>query len=234
MTDKNIIYVFSDTGKERYETYEFLREVDKQFNLNLICIKPVISQLSGVGTGYKLFEIHTTNCGGGEQYEDMIKKYGIPNITRPFCTRELKVIPIHKLCRDIFKDRRLNIAQAVGIRLDELRRVGKGSTKTSKIYPLVTDYRVSLLDVNNFFSDKTKPQLNLKPYEGNCDFCWKKSDKKLQQIHIDNPQTIQWWSNMELQYGEGTHTFFRGNRTAEEVVDGVGLQEYSIDCACTD
>jgi hypothetical protein len=39
---------------------------------------------------------------------------------------------------------------------------------------------------------------------------------------------------MELQYGEGTHTFFRGNRTAEEVVDGVGLQEYSIDCACTD
>ena len=64
LKDKNILFAFSDTGKERKETYQFLREVDKVFNLNLVCIKPVVNPVMGVGTGYRIFNIHEE--GGGE------------------------------------------------------------------------------------------------------------------------------------------------------------------------
>ena len=68
---------------------------------------------------------------------------------------------------------------AIGIRYDERKRINWETAKRENyIYPLATTHRVNEMMVRKFW-DKQCFDLNLKDYQGNCDFCWKKSDRKL-------------------------------------------------------
>lgn len=42
--------------------------------------------------------------------------------------------------------------------------------------------------------------LELKSYQGNCDLCWKKSNRKLLTILKENPEYADWWRVMENKY----------------------------------
>lgn len=74
--------------------------------------------------------------------------------------------------------------------------------------------------------------MNLKPYQGNCDCCFKKSLRKLLTIAKEDPQRFDWWVEMERKYGEyipesKKHNlkaippfhFFRGNISAAEILE---------------
>jgi hypothetical protein len=156
----------------------------------------------------------------------MIKKYGLPNMSRPHCTRTLKIEPINRYARDVFGTK--DYVTAVGIRADEPKRVGT-SGAFNKVYPLVTDYPASIETVDTFFKDTTKPQLTLKSWEGNCDFCWKKADVKLKRIAEDRPHVVQWWRDMEGQYGgPEDYTFFRRNRSVDDVLFDARHEDTSV------
>ncbi len=45
--------------------------------------------------------------------------------------------------------------------------------------------------------------LQLLPFEGNCDACFLKARPKLWEVERTKPGTLQWWSDMETGVGKG-------------------------------
>lgn len=224
----NLHFVFNNTGKERSETLDFVDRCDKEFGLNLIWIETVVNPVFGFGCSHKVVTFNTASRHG-EPFEEMIKKYGIPNKANPQCSRELKMAPT----RSWMRENGLQKAHiAIGIRIDEIDRMREDRKKARILYPLISMIPTKKNDVNIFWS-KQSFDLQLKSYEGNCDLCWKKSNRKLKTILKENPNIVEWWNDMEIKYGnyvpkhkeerlkniEYPIRFFRGNKSAMEILN---------------
>lgn len=213
-TFKKVI-VFANTGKEREETLSFINQCDKQWNLGVIWLEAVVHPQMGVGTSFKVVDYKTASRDG-TPFEAMIQKYGIPNIARPFCTRELKLNPIKKYMQSLGLK---TWTSAIGIRYDERRRINWiTAQKENKIYPLASDIQCTKDFIRNWWRKQTF-DLQLHDYEGNCDMCYKKSQRKLLTLILEKPKLIQWWKRMEHTYEKGRYSFFRNHATAAELIE---------------
>ena len=191
-----MIFIFANTGQENEETLKFVDQCDKAFNLNLIWLEAKINQELGKGTRWNVVNYQTASRNG-EPFESGIKKFGLPNMNNPWCTRDLKLETIHsyiKLHLD-WKD----YWTAIGIRSDEIDRVSTNRIKNKLYYPLVEDIPMSKPKVNFWWSQQDF-RLNLKGYEGNCKWCWKKSDNKLMTIAIERPEYFDFARKVEKLY----------------------------------
>ncbi len=190
------VVVFANTGKEREETLEFVNNCDKYFGFNTVWVEAVTNNEFGVGTSYKVVNYETASRSG-EPFEGMIKKYGLPNVSFPHCTRELKTNTIRSYAKSLGWN---GYYTAIGIRVDEIDRVSPDHEKKKYIYPLVTyQYSTDKKTVNEFWKNQSF-DLKLKPYQGNCDLCFKKSYKKLAKMVSDDNGVIDWWRDMETKY----------------------------------
>ena len=203
-TDLDLAFVFANTGKEREETLEFVNKCDKEWGLGVVWIESVISQTFGIGPKYRIVDFESASRNG-EPFTDMVDKFGIPNSNFPHCTRELKHVPIKKWAKENFPEHRM----AIGIRIDERTRV-KGHW-----YPLVTDFPTTKLMVRQFWANQPF-DLNLKDYEGNCDLCWKKSQRKRLTLIKENPGIEKQWAEWE---DRDEYVFDRAGLTIKELVE---------------
>ncbi len=208
---KNLVFVFANTGRERDETLEFVDRVDREYGLNLVWVEALVNPERGVGTSYTLTNFKDAKRNG-EPFEEVIKKYGIPNYTKPHCTRELKLRPIHAYMKSLYgKD----YVTALGIRLDEVRRAG--AYDDNFVYPLIPE-TVRVKQVRDFWNEQAF-DLKLKDYEGNCDFCWKKSKRKKMTLLQENFHITTWWKNMEDLYAEVDDEKYYFNRSNQSITD---------------
>ena len=205
----NLAYVFANTGKEREEILDFIRECDERWGLGVVWIESVITQEMGVGVGYKVVDFETASRNG-EPFSDMVRKFGIPNKEFPHCTRELKERPLRKFARAIFGD---DFVSAIGFRADETTRA---SADPAKIYPLIQMWPTNERMVRDWW--KSQPfDLRLKDYEGNCDLCWKKSLlKRLTLISEGGPNVWRQWAEWEAT---DEYVFDRDGFTLLELVE---------------
>jgi hypothetical protein len=213
--DREIVYVFANTGKERSETLDFIKKCDDQWDLGIVWVEAVVNNTHGIGVDFKIVDYETASRNG-EPFESMISKYGIPCKPAPLCTDNLKTIPVQKYMKSLgYK----SWQTALGIRMDEYHRINwESAKKKNYVYPLVTDIRIDKKFIRDWWS-KQCFDLALKDYEGNCDLCWKKSERKLMTIITENPDLTKWWSDMELKYGEdGEKTFFRNNKSMTDLM----------------
>jgi 3'-phosphoadenosine 5'-phosphosulfate sulfotransferase (PAPS reductase)/FAD synthetase len=224
---RQIISVFANTGKERKETLEFANNVDKYLSLGLVWVEAKVNKEHKVGTDYSITCFDEASRTG-EPFKNVISKYGIPNQAFKHCTRELKTNPIKKYLQSIgLKD----YVVAIGYRADEMRRVNWDKAKKEKqYYPLVETWRMNKEMVKSY-CQKRPFQLGLKSHQGNCDFCWKKSKRKLLTLIKEDEKAIKWWHEMECKYGdlvvEGRslenqnppYVFFRDNTSAKELIE---------------
>lgn len=217
----NIIVVFANTGREFEETLQFVNECDKRWNFNTVWIEAITDEKHGNGVRAKVVSFETASRNG-EPFEAMIAKHGLPNVRMPICTRELKSYAIKAYARQIkFK----NYKTAIGIRADEIDRVQADHKKKGFIYPLVS-LGTTKSDVNKFWINNDF-DLQLKGYEGNCDFCFKKSLRKLLTLTTEQPDKLIWWEQMEKKYSDyipftrkkqtKKTTFFRDGLTSKEL-----------------
>lgn len=232
---ENIVFVFANTGLEREETLEFSLRCDKHFQLNLQWIEADIIHEYKKGTRHYMIDFDTANRSG-EPFEQMIKKYGIPNQANPQCTRELKGAPILSFGKQYFNGEKYHTA--IGIRRDEVDRINAKAEKLGFIYPLIDSKMIPVSKpMVNFYWRLQPFRLELKGYEGNCKTCWKKSYNKLYQIAKENYNAFDFMKKMEEKYGnffppqriekwikEGKEipkdiTFFRGNRSALQIIE---------------
>src|SRR5574344_651912 len=122
--------VFANTGKEREETLEFVRDCDIRWGFNTVWVECITNPERGEGVVAKVVNFETASRNG-EPFEESIRKHGISNVNQPLCTRELKIYTINAYMRQIGWKR---YHRAIGIRLDEIDRVNSNYKKERIIY----------------------------------------------------------------------------------------------------
>jgi 3'-phosphoadenosine 5'-phosphosulfate sulfotransferase (PAPS reductase)/FAD synthetase len=181
-----VVYVFANTGLENEQTLKFIQQCDDYWNFNIQWVEAKVNHHERKSTGYSLTNFKEAKRKG-EPFEEIIKKYGIPNPAFPHCTRELKQAPIKAFAKDWFHGEKYDTA--IGIRNDEIDRINDKAKEKRFIYPLIDMISVNKPMINTFW-DRMPFRLELKGYQSNCITCWKKADKKLFQIYKENPNAF--------------------------------------------
>lgn len=226
----NIVVIFANTGCEHEATLEFVRDCDLYWGFNTVWIEAVVGQNFGEGIRHKIVNFDSA-ARNGEPFEDVIKKYGIPNIRRPLCSTKLKVEAINSYLKSIgfIKGKKINHETAIGIRMDEMDRISVNKEKNKFIYPLIEKNWNKEMVINYM---KSLPwDLKVPEWQGNCVWCWKKSVRTLATIAKDNPDAFDFPKKMEQKYGrdkkvekyikreDGLVSFFRKDSTVEDILE---------------
>lgn len=236
---QDVQVVFANTGQEREETLEFVQQCDRAFGFGVVWVEANIHPTKGQGTTHRVVSYETASREG-EPFEAYIAKHGIPNQSHPKCTTELKTNPMHSYSKSQGWKKYVT---AIGIRSDEMSRVRNDK---KLVYPLAQWAPITKDHVNAFW-ERQPFRLNLMGYQGNCKWCWKKSNKKLMAVMQDNPRHFDFPERMEARYGlvgpefakyEGrpARVFFRGNRSTldlrKEYAAGIEGDEVQEDLGC--
>jgi len=214
--------VFANTGQENEETLEFVDRCDLMLGFNTVWVEAVVDQRVRKGTRHKVVDFQTANRNG-DVFEDMIKKYGIPNQNYPHCTRELKLHPITDYVRSIGWGPG-TYDTAIGIRVDEIDRMSKKKDEFRFRYPLVSATPMTKPDINTWWS-KQPFRLELKGYQGNCKWCWKKTLRKHLTLIDEDVSTYDFPTRMERLYryagrskDNSPRVFFREGRDTDALL----------------
>lgn len=191
---------FANTGKEREETLRFVHECETRWNIKVNWLERSADDARGfTEVGYN------SACRAGEPFEALIAKKGyLPNSQARYCSVELKVRVIRDFCRSMDWKHWKSV---VGLRADERHRVDRahkanaaGKERWQAVMPLAVA-GVSERDVRAFWS-KQDFDLQLLPFEGNCDACFLKARPKLYEVERTRPGTLNWWIDQERRAGE--------------------------------
>ncbi len=175
--EPDVHVVFADTGKEREETYDFIRECSSRWGV----------------------EVAWVQREGGFEKLCRDRKY-LPNAITRMCTSELKVAQIKKHMVGLGYDW---WSMVVGLRADEPRRVAKRRGSVDKFWDYelpLADAGVTEQDVMDFWAAQPF-DLDLRQHEGNCDLCFLKGKRNLLKILVDRPELADWWMKMEEEIG---------------------------------
>ena len=228
---EKVIYVFANTGEEHPETLDFVHRFEVAFNIPLVWVEASVNMTPRIGTSFRIVNHATatrSNALGGP-FEQVIRKYEIPNSGRPGCSRELKRYPILAYTRYLgFK--RNQVDMAVGIRADEIDRISENAEAEGMVYPLIRP-GITKQRVLDFWRQYPDIDLKLPEHWGNCMWCWKKSDRKLFTVAKEKPEAFAFAARMERNYGmvgkekvkgpDGKgQRFFRGSRYVSDIMAG--------------
>lgn len=232
-----ILVVFANTGQENEQTLEFIRDCDEHFGFNTVWIEAVQYHNERKSPGFKVVTFSTASRKG-EPFESAIIKYGIPNAKFKDCTRNLKQKPIEAYAR----------AQgwvlgtydlAIGIRADEIDRMSTLASTRRIVYPLILAHPMTKPKINSWWATQSF-RLQLKGYQGNCKWCWKKSFRKHLTLISETPEIYYFPRKMESLYGkigpefnkinpvtplaaDYRRVFFRGSKSVDDL-----FAEYEI------
>jgi 3'-phosphoadenosine 5'-phosphosulfate sulfotransferase (PAPS reductase)/FAD synthetase len=192
---------FANTGKEREETLRFVHECATRWGVRVRWLERA-SKLSFEEVG------HNSASRSGEPFNALLreKKY-LPNAVTRFCTIELKIRTMKAFALSLGWAKWDNI---VGLRYDEPLRVERalfpkkkdGTPKRNRERwttrcPLHSA-KASNRDVRAFWR-KQDFDLQLLPFEGNCDGCFLKAYPKLVEVERTRPGTLKWWAEAEAE-----------------------------------
>lgn len=193
--DHNYRFVFANTGEENEETLLFVKQCADYFGIEVIWLEyeRLSYKIVTYETAYRSHDKEEiANGWKNHPFRKYISEFGIPNLQNLSCSRELKERLITRyLSATGWKPSTYD--KAIGIRADELGRVGKF------FYPLIKINCTKQM-VNAFWS-KMPFRLQLKGWEGNCKICWKKSIRKLITIARYFPERFAFFKIIEEEYG---------------------------------
>lgn len=183
--------VFANTGKERDETLDFVRDCADAWGVVVHWVERT------AGGGFREVN-HRHASRKGEPFAQLIQERRfLPNPVTRFCTTELKIRAMKAWMLAHGYEHWNN---AVGIRADEPRRVARYAQRTSKerwdvVLPLVRA-GLDVAHVRGFWAQQPF-DLQLETWEGNCDLCFLKGRAKRQRILRDRPDLAPWWIEQE-------------------------------------
>lgn len=229
-------YVFFDTGAEHPKTYEFIKNVVKHWEIDLICLQAVINPEHGKGIRAKRVPIESMSFDLSLM-QKLVNKYGNFTINRPMCTTRMKTDVLNAYCREHFsKD---SFENWIGIRADEPRRLPKpqnidlidGMPKPRWHGNFKINYLASISDfTKQDILDWWKQQpfdLEIPEHLGNCVFCIKKGVNKTALAARDEPELWEEWrkamtdmNNVRLMPADkfGIGHIYRGWLSPDQVI----------------
>lgn len=223
-------FVFANTSSEHPKTLEFVNKCDEAWDLGVVWVEAKINHKGkgrAFGTKYNVTDYKNAKRNN-EVFEDMVKKYGLPNTSYLHCTRELKERPILAWVKDTQPE---NYHLAIGIRADEMDRVNMdGMRKRNIIYPLL-DWGITKPDVLGFWR-RQEFDLGLQEHHGNCVFCHKKSDRKLFTLAKENPEYFEFPKHVGRKYefvnSPDGRKIYRKHRSAEDILREANSKDFKM------
>lgn len=226
-----MLFVFANTGMESNETLDFVNKCEKKFDININWIEAKVYHNAKKSCGFTKVDYLTATRNTDWKlrtdtpFEEVVKKYGIPNHSRLHCTRELKMNPIKAFAKSVFGNEKYYLA--LGIRIDEIDRMNSKKEELRLVYPLIQKEMKPMTKKHiNFWWENQDFRLNLKGYQGNCGACYKKSDNKLMQMVLDDVNYFEFLAYLEDKYGNPNGKIPQKIKTIE--VDDETGEEYEI------
>jgi len=229
---------FANTGKERPETLRFVHECETRWNVPVAWLEWRAREVDANRESLKVwldekdperrlvseeaFEVVGYNSASrnGEPFEAVIAlKQRLPNWRERWCTAYLKVDVLIAYARSLGLDAG-QYTEVVGLRHDEGHRILKGMANAEKYgrrmaYPL-SKAKATKANVMAFW--KSQPfDLQLQPWEGNCDLCFLKGRGLLKRIIRDDPKRADWW----MQQEGGRAGFFSSRDDVKDLLEEV-------------
>ncbi|HCH7478696.1 TPA: phosphoadenosine phosphosulfate reductase family protein [Acinetobacter baumannii] len=200
--DPDAYFIYMDTGAEHPATYQFIKDIVKQWKINLVCLRAVVNPKMNKGVGYKIIPIDELKQDL-EPWKEMLKKYGSPYYDMPFCTARMKTEPFEKYCNDVFGKN--NYERWIGIRSDEPKRLPIEVLEKLSL-PIHKDAKIQkagfryLAEISDFTKEDILDWWEQQPFDlaitehlGNCVFCIKKHLNKVALAAKDEPeQAVKW------------------------------------------
>lgn len=194
--------VFANTGREMPETLDFVQECSERWRVPISFLEFTKEKPKFKVVG------HNQASRNGEPFEALIRQHKyIPNTMRRKCTQELKLLTIKRF---LVSNGWKQWVNTVGIRADEARRIKDSTDKRWTNWFPVFNANETKYDVAEFWGrqhlafDLRLPLINGVTPQSNCDGCFLKSELKLAEMWRDHPDKMNWWSNLEKEFG---HTF---------------------------
>lgn len=222
-----MIFVFANTSREKEETLQFVYDLQTKFGLPIVWVEAVVHHGSRKASTHRVVDFFTAKRNG-EVFEEVIKKYGIPNTKFKHCTRELKTNPIRSYARSIGWGNYLQYTTVIGYRADEPKRVNLVKAEEKRQWYPLFEWGIKKSDVAVFWK-KQSFDLMLEDWEGNCRLCHKKSKRKLLTQIKKDPESTQWVADMENKYNQVKPVkmrhdktpirFFRLGETIQDLID---------------
>lgn len=204
----DIHYLFQNTGRERPQTYDFIRAL-QDYGIPIIMLeyRPTKPWFEIVG--------HNSLHRDSEPFTWLTdKRKYLPNIAERFCTEELKVKTARRYMRSLGY---MKYHVVIGFRAEEKKRIKdmmdrreialnkKRGLIEIPLLPLV-DAEIFALDVKAFWAqmpfDLNLPILpNGKTVGGNCVGCFMHSESDRARVARDEPEQWQWLIEQEEKIG---------------------------------
>lgn len=239
------LYIFCNTGMERPETIQFLKDMVHYWEIPLNIIEGVYSGVGEVGIQSKVVTFDTMDMTG-RVFSEMIAfvnkntDIGLPNQGTPYCSERLKTRPANHFAKSLFGGR--PFVKAIGYRKEDMPRritIAEIRVDESRIFPLLTDFSeaVSKFELTKYFRTQSF-KLGIKSSLGNCELCWKKSNPTLIENIRYGTRFVSWHVEQEQKYND---MFFRDNKSILNLValanDGAQMSmfenEEDFSCTCS-
>lgn len=245
------LYVFCNTGMERPETIQFLKDIVHYWNIPLNIIQGVYGTEPGVGISHEVVDFDTMDMKAkvysrAIEYMNKISWHGVPNQAIPYCSEYLKTRPSAHFAKSVFGTK--DYIKSIGFRKEDMpKRISWAEIKLDKhrIFPLLTDFEkpIDQYDLNVYF-DSQPFKLMIHSKLSNCRICWKRENKlnaEIIRMNFEGDQYfIDWHLKEERKYG---NTFFRNNLSINDLVNmaqnpftmNIDFEEYRDDefkCIC--
>lgn len=219
-----LCFTFANTGQEHEKTLEFVDQCDKAMNMRLVWVEADVQHGKRIGSKHKIVNYRTASRNG-DPFEEVIKKYGLPNPVFQLCNREMKLNPLNSYRNLVLENLDPTaFGFAIGIRADEADRMSAHAEKNKLVYPLI-GANVTKQQVIHYWS-KQPFDLQIPEHMGNCVTCYKKTDRKLYTIAKHEPERFEFFQRMESLYsttGAGCNSekprrIFRKERTTADII----------------
>ena len=253
---KKTMAIFTNTGKEREETLEFLRDLERFLEVDILWLEYDYDPdnkggLKDPKNTYFRVDFRTASRHG-EPFEKMLHgRNMLPHKIRRVCTSELKVQTTRRFLYRELGIRSTEYRSVLGIRKDEPRRWGQALLEECLTdYPLV--YADVTVDEVNEFWNSQPFDLKIPSSKGNCDLCFMKGKGNLIETIRQEPHRVDWWIHQEkrsrykadqkglrkksmCQFAQN-HTF---TDLKEQALSGApispeDMEDQGVDCFCTD
>jgi len=191
----NVVITFANTGQEHENTLKFVNDCDKHFGWNVVWIEAVVNPIMGQGIRHKVVDYETASRNGEPLAADFAK-HGLPGPGWLHCTRDTKELPIEDYLKAVHGLKKGEYPLAIGIRADEMDRMSQAAAKRRIIYPLIEA---------GWTKEDVKAEVASWPFQlelkssafGNCQWCWKKSLRKLLTLANEDPSIFDFPKRME-------------------------------------
>lgn len=198
----DVEYIFMDTGAEHPETYKFVKNIVKFFNIDLICLQAVVSPDLGDGIRCKVVDKNNLKWDLS-LFKQILKKHGNFTVNRPYCTARLKTQVFDDYCKKTYG--KGNFKTWIGIRADEPKRLPKEITEKSTNHQVIKSKLNYLAEISDFTKGDVTEWWSKQLFDlgiagdqhlGNCIFCIKKGANKIALAARDEPEKFKEWNEM--------------------------------------